>query len=169
MKSELEYLDEGTDHESEEEENFNDAVGNFMSQNPTEPSQIQWLLTSPTIPFTMRKEFFMLWENISTANLNETEIVMLMFDFREWAINYIMSMPEDEHGNRMDYRDDPNGHVMLRTDLVRLLVMLRSLLRVQLSKGRDGFTVKMMRTSHNISESKELSGNINQPKKWYNK
>jgi len=122
------------------------------------PQMVSYLLDNPSIPLAMRKQFFVLWENVIFGNYNERDIMFLLSKFREWCILLLWYIPEQRWGNIMMYQDGADETSQIRVDLNLLLNMLEQLYYINLTRGREGFTVKEMTTSRSIVESPSLGG-----------
>jgi hypothetical protein len=114
------------------------------------PQAISYLLDNPSIPLTMRKQFFVLWENVIFGNYTERDIAFLMSKFREWCILTLWYIPEQRWGNILSYQDGDDKTSNITVDLNLLLNMLGQLYYINLTRGREGFTVKEMGTTRSI-------------------
>jgi len=115
---------------------------------------LQWLLANPSIPLSLRKQFFVLWENVVFGNYSERDIKFLMSKFREWCILVKWYIPEQQWGNILEYHDD-DGSSVIRVDLNILLNTLEQLYFIQLTRGKGGFTLKELNTMRGIIRSEE--------------
>lgn len=116
---------------------------------------IDYLLNSPSIPLTMRRQFFMLWENVIFGNYNQIDIKYLMSKFREWCILLKWYIPEQRWGNVMVYQDVNDVDSKMEMDLNILLNTLTHLYFINLTRGKEGFTVKEMTTMRSIMKTGE--------------
>jgi hypothetical protein len=123
-----------------------------MYQQPTALMQsLDWLVSSPSIPLVMRRQFFMLWENVIFGNYEKIDIMYLMSKFREWCLMLLWYVPEQKWGNILQYQDAGDDNSKMEMDLNLLLNMLTQLYFINLTRGKDGFTVKEMTTSRTFS------------------
>jgi hypothetical protein len=112
-------------------------------------------LNSPSIPISMRQQFFVLWENVMFGNFLEKDMLFLMSKFREWCILLEWYIPEQRWGNILVYSTDLDDS-QLKMDLNLLLNMLEQLYFIQLTRGRGGFTVKELNTARSITSNVAL-------------
>jgi len=117
----------------------------FQGQTPL-LNAIDWLLSSPSIPIALRKQFYALWENVIFGNYSENDIKYLMSKFREWAIMLKWYIPEQRWGNILSYRDVGDESPIIESDLNMLLNNLEQLFYINLTRGKGGFTVKELTT-----------------------
>ena len=115
---------------------------------------LDWLLSAPSIPIALRKQFYALWENTIFGNYEEKDIKFLMSKFREWCILLKWFIPEQRWGNQLSYAD-PDSLIEVNYDLNTLLNNLESLYFINLTRGRDGFTVKEMTTVRSVYNTQE--------------
>ena len=99
----------------------------------------------------MRRQFFMLWENVVFGNYEEMDIKYLMSKFREWTILLQWYIPEQKWGNVLVYQDAGDENSKMEIDLNLLTNMLTQLYFINLTRGKDGFTVKEMTTSRSFA------------------
>jgi len=118
---------------------------------------LDWLLSSPSIPLDLRKQFYVLWENVVFGNYSEKDIKFLMSKFREWCILLTWYIPEQKWGNILVFHDE-DGREPLKIDLNILLNSLEQLYYINLTRGKEGFTVKELTTLRNISKIEEEGG-----------
>jgi hypothetical protein len=116
---------------------------------------IDWLLSNPSIPLSMRTQFYILWENVIFGNYDVRDRLFLMSKFREWCILLKWFIPEQQWGNLREFQGDTSGSDVLRTELNVLLNMLEQLYYIQLTRGKDGFTVKELTTMRSILRGEE--------------
>jgi len=100
----------------------------------------------------MRKQFYVLWESVVFGNFEDKDIKFLHSKFREWCIMFKWYIPEQKWGNLLEYMDADVNEVF-ETDLNLLLNMLEQLYYINLTRGREGFTVKELTTFRNIQKS----------------
>ena len=77
-----------------------------------------------------------------------------MSKFREWCILLKWFIPEQRWGNQLSYAD-PDSPTEVTYDLNTLLNNLESLYFINLTRGRDGFTVKEMTTVRSVYNTQE--------------
>lgn len=113
---------------------------------------LDWLLASPSIPLSLRKQFYVLWESVIFGNYNERDMKFLMSKFREWCLLLLWYIPEHKWGNILVFQDagDP---IKIEFDLNLLLNTLEQIYYINLTRGKDGFTVKEMTTQRIIGKS----------------
>ena len=137
----------------------------FMQQTPLLEA-VDWLLTSPSIPLTMRKQFYALWESVIFGNYEDKDIKLLYSKFREWCILFKWYIPEQKWGNILSYIDADIDEVF-ETDLNLLLNMLEQLYYINLTRGREGFTVKELTTFRSIQRSSYEEDIKKKKKGWH--
>lgn len=123
------------------------AIPSYIQKTPLMQS-MDWLLSNPSVPLSLRKQFFVLWENVVFGNYDDKDRKFLMSKFREWCILLIMYIPEQKWGNIQEFADDENIEP-LKFDLNLLINQLEQLYYIQLTRGKEGFTVKEMTTIRN--------------------
>jgi len=106
---------------------------------------LQYLMELPSVPISMRQQFYVLWENVIFGNFNDKDILFLMSKFREWCILLQMYIPEQKWGNLIQFKDTEETQP-INLDLNLLLNTLTQLYFINLSRGKDGFTVKELTT-----------------------
>jgi len=121
---------------------------------------VDWLISNPTIPLALKKQFFVMWENIVFGNYEQRDILFLMSKFREWSILVKWYIPEQQWGNVHSFESDEEDGLNLEMDLSTLLNMLEQLYFIQLTRGKEGFTTKELTTYRNI-----IKGESEQQKK----
>lgn len=141
----------------------------YMPVQQERPDAVEWILSSPSIPLDMKQEFWVLWENGPLSNFHGNDIPVLMAKFEEWSIMLLWSIPEPEWGEIKRYRDTPDGErETITMDLNRLINSLWSLYFMNLSRGREGFTLKELRGSRVWKEEehriKQDTGESGRPK-----
>lgn len=118
---------------------------------------LDWMLASPSIPLILRKQYFMLWENVVFGNYDIRDIKFLMSKFREWTILLCWYIPEQKWGNILVYEDLDETATTLELDLNLLLNMLQQLYYIQLTRGKEGFTVREMNTMRTFSRGEIIT------------
>jgi len=126
------------------------------------PPIVEWLLANPSIPTSLRNRFYQLWEIVIFGNYDEKDIAFLMSKFREWCILMLWYIPEQEWPNRKVFAE-PDGSLEIDFDLNLLLNTLEQIYYINLTRGKEGFTVKELGTQRFIQRS-ELP-EMPQPKK----
>ncbi len=129
---------------------------------------VDWLLANPSIPLDFRKQFYVLWEIAVFGNFDEMDIKILRLKFKEWCILMKWHVPDHQWGNTISFENtdqkvstiNPDGTVSEQNnaggssnmvlDYNLLFNMLEQMYIVQLSRGKDGFTVKEMTSSRSI-------------------
>lgn len=102
----------------------------------------------------------MLWENVTFGNYDDKDILRLRSKFREWCILLMWFIPEQQWGNIQRFVSDDGGS-QLRMDLNLLLNSLDQMYYIQLTRGKDGFTVRelnTLRTKNTIATEEEKEG-----------
>lgn len=120
------------------------AVPQFQNPQKSPQDVMEMLLSAPSIPLSLRQEYFVLWEIIPSGNYDNYDISWLMLKFEEWAILLQWYIPEQRWGNILQYKGDMAGDINI--DLSVLLNQLKQLYFVQLTRGKEGFTVKEIGT-----------------------
>lgn len=120
---------------------------------PTPPllNALEWLLNNPSIPLSLRKQFFVLWEIVPFGNYDEMDIKRLLLKFLEYNIFMTWFIPDHQWGKTLDFKGDSDKEENIQTDLNMLFNMLYELYYVQLTRGKEGFTVKEMTTLRSIN------------------
>lgn len=149
-----------------------------QTQNVSQPAQyvskpplmdiMGWLLNLPSIPLSLKDQFFMLWELAPFSNLNENkDIPLLMAEFDIWCDYFMWSIPDIYWGNVLEFARDNNTNANIALDekpismdINMLLSMLRQAYYMQLSRAKDGFTVKEAGTIR-----QKVEAGTTQPKK----
>jgi hypothetical protein len=106
---------------------------------------LQYLMELPSVPIAMRQQFYVLWENVIFGNFSAKDILYLMSKFREWCILLQMYIPEQKWGNLISFQDTTET-TPINLDLNLLLNTLTQLYFINLSRGKEGFTVKELTT-----------------------
>lgn len=121
---------------------------------------LNYLLASPSIPLIMRKQFFMLWENVIFGNFSDKDILFLLSKFREWCISLQWYIPEQKWGNVLVYEDEDDASSRITIDLNLLLNMLYQLYFINLTRGKGGFTTKELNTGRSVfrTDTEESGG-----------
>lgn len=125
------------------------------SENPPLIQALSYLLQNPSIPLMMRRQFFMLWENVIFGNFDKRDRLFLMSKFREWCILLKWYIPEQKWGNVLVYEDTGEPESRLEMDLNLLINTLTHLYYINLTRGKEGFTVKEMTTIRSIMKRAE--------------
>lgn len=131
----------------------------YMQQAPL-LQVMDYLLSNPSIPLSLRQQYYMLWENVTFGNYDEKDILRLRSKFREWCILLMWFIPEQQWGNIQRFVSDDGGS-QLRMDLNLLLNSLDQMYYIQLTRGKDGFTVRelnTLRTKNTIATEEEKEG-----------
>lgn len=144
---------------------------------------VDYLLTTPSVPEELRREFFVFWEMTVLGNFDQHDIDSLYLKFRGWCNHLLMTTPDCEWSNRLVFKDRsgsaavlqelPDGSVIevassgneICMDLSMLIDQLDIAFSVQLTRGKDGFTTKELTTVRNRSIISEESGKIDK-KGW---
>ena len=124
----------------------------YQTQPPLAEA-IKYILESPSIPLVMRRQFFTLWENVIFGNYTDRDILLLMSKFREWCIMLKWFIPEQRWGNVMVYEDEGDINSRITLDLNMLINELIQLYYINLTRGRDGFTVRELNTIRSFSKT----------------
>lgn len=111
------------------------------------------LLNSPSIPLDFRKQFYVLWETVIFGNYSEKDIKYLMSKFREWCLLMLWYIPEQEWGGILDYKDTEID-APFRVDYNLLFNTLEQLYFINLTRGKNGFTLKEINTSRSYMFNK---------------
>jgi len=114
---------------------------------------VKYILENPSIPLSMRRQFYVLWENSVFGNYTERDILLLMSKFREWAIMLKWFIPEQKWGNVIIYEDIGDANSRITQDLNMLLNTLYQLYYINLTRGKDGFTVRELNTVRSFTQT----------------
>lgn len=147
----------------------NDRIAESLlyQQNQEQFDIIQQVFVDFSIPLSLRSKFYTFWNNIILGNYNERDINWLMLKFAEWRIQFLWYIPDTYWNNAQDFKGDPTDKgdtPDISLDLNMLLNSLEQLFFINLTRGRDGFTMKWLRTGRGIVETQ-----TEQPKKarWF--
>lgn len=124
----------------------------LYQQIPPILAAIDWLLANPSVPLSMRKQFYVLWELAVFGNYSEMDIKRLLLKFKEWCILLKWYIPDVEWDKKREFEGDTQNEKPLEMDLNILLNTLEQLYYIQLTRGKEGFTVKEMNTRRDISK-----------------
>jgi hypothetical protein len=128
-----------------------------LYQMPTQMrNAIDWLLENPSIPLAMRQSFIFLWEVVPFGNYGETDIAYLMSKFREWRENVIWITNEYDQGNPQEFPGDDGGPGRSINFNV-LFNELEQLYFINLTRGKEGFTVREMNTARSFIQTGDNS------------
>jgi|GEM_PF-3068470 len=108
-------------------------------------SALDWLLDNPSIPLELKRQFYVMWEIVVFGNYTEKDIKFLLSKFREWCILIKWYIPEQDWNKKKTFIDE-QGKEILEVDLNILLNILEQVYYIQLTRGREGFTIKEMTT-----------------------
>lgn len=100
------------------------------------------LLSTPDVPLELRKEYYVLWNMVIFGNYERKDMDLLNLKFKEWCIYLKWHIPEQKQGNLFSFKDNPEEPAAIVTDLNQLLSWLEQIFYIQLTRGRDGFTLK---------------------------
>ena len=126
-------------------------------------SALNYLLDNPTVPVAFRHQFYIMWENVIFGNYGDKDVLFLMSKFREWCIMLKWFVPEQKWGNIITFQDTTE-ETPITIDLNILLNTLSQLYFINLTRGKDGFTVKEMTTMRSFIKSSS-DDTLTQPKK----
>ena len=116
---------------------------------------IDWVLANPSIPLELRTRFHTFWEIVPLANLTERDIKYQMSKLREWILDLFWHIPEQKWGNKIQLKDD-KGNVIWEGDLNLLATMLIQTYHIQLTRGKEGLTLRELNTIRSISSVRSL-------------
>jgi hypothetical protein len=136
----------------------------FQQPQKNPQDVMEMLLSAPSIPLSLRQEYFVLWEIIPSGNYDAYDIQWLMLKFEEWAILLEWYIPEQRWGNVLNYKGDMSTDINI--DLSVLLNQLKQLYFVQLTRGKEGFTVKEIGTRRAFVEQRDASERKQGGFKW---
>lgn len=139
----------------------------LYQQNQEQFSVIQQIFVDFSIPLSLRSKFYTFWNNIILGNYTERDINWLMLKFDEWRVQFLWYIPDTYWNNAQDFEGDSTDRgdtADLSIDLNMLLNSLQQLFFINLTRGREGFTMKWLNTSRGIIEAP-----TDQPKKarWF--
>lgn len=137
---------------------------------------VDYILSSPSIPSQMRVQFYALWEMPILGNFDMMDRSRLMLRFKEWCILFMMHIPDNQWGNLIVYKDmagaelntatgEMTGGNELSMDLNLLLNLLEQAYYINLTRGKEGFTLKELATIRNAFRNEAPQENI-QKKGW---
>ena len=128
----------------------------LYQQNPEQFDIIQQIFVDFSIPLSLRSQFYTFWNNIILGNYTERDIGWLMLKFDEWKIQFLWYIPDTFWNNSQDFEGDSTEQGEsegISIDLNMLLNSLSQLFFINLTRGRDGFTMKWLRSSRGIVEN----------------
>ena len=135
----------------------------YQSQPPL-INMIDWLLELPSVPLSLKNQFFMLWELPVFSNLDAMDIQRLLLKFKEWTILYKWYVPDRRWCNKKSFSDPTNPEAeKLDMDLNMLFNLLYQAYYMQLTRGKSGFTVREMTSTRQIIKSENEE---EKKKKW---
>lgn len=134
-------------------------------------NMIDWLLELPSVPLSLKNQFFMLWELPVFSNLDVMDIQRLLLKFKEWTILFKWYVPDRRWCNTQSFSDtekidsdsDINRTVKLDMDLNMLFNLLYQAYYMQLTRGKNGFTVREMTSVRQIIKGENEE---EKKKKW---
>lgn len=137
---------------------------------------VDYILTSSSVPSQLRVQFYALWDLPILGNFDAMDRSRLMLKFKEWSILLLMHIPDHEWGNLKVYKDmdgaqldTETGKMMggneLSMDLNLLLNLLEQAYYINLTRGKDGFTLKELATMRSVFRSETTQEN-SQKKSW---
>ncbi len=143
-----------------------------MPQFQTTPpllNMIDWLLELPSVPLSLKNQFFMLWELPVFSNLDAMDIQRLLLKFKEWTILFKWYIPDRCWCNVQSFSDtvkvnsQSSKTVKLEMDLNMLFNLLYQAYYMQLTRGKNGFTVREMTSVRQIIKGENEE---EKKKKW---
>ena len=117
---------------------------------------VEYILSNPSIPMSLKNNFYVLYENVIFGNYDDFDRKMLMSKFREWCILLKWAIPEQQWGNKQVFPDDA-GEFERKIDLPVLLNELYQLYYIQLTRGKGGFTIKELGTQRTFLQTDDPS------------
>lgn len=137
----------------------NTLDSSYSHQQPQSPqyqssppliNMIDWLLELPSVPLSMKNQFFMLWELPVFSNLDAMDIQRLLLKFKEWTILFKWYVPDRRWCNRKSFSNPEDSKAELDMDLNMLFNLLYQAYYMQLTRGKNGFTVREMTSTRQI-------------------
>ena len=124
-----------------------------LSYVPTQPSPdiIDWFLSLPSVPLSLRQEFLAFWEMLPLGNYDKTDIERLRLKFRGLLLDILMTIPDEEWNTILNFEAQAEGEKEIKMDLNSLFSMLEIVFYIQLTRGKSGFTAKLM-AGHPLKE-----------------
>lgn len=116
-----------------------------------------WLLSNPSIPLEFRKQFIFLWEIVVFGNFDDYDRQFLLLKFEEWKLHTLAYIPDKHWGHELTYNepDGSGGISVMRQDLNTLFNILEQAYYIQLTRGKEGFTLKEMTSIRDIKKIEE--------------
>ena len=114
------------------------------------------------MPLSLKNHFFMLWELPVFSNLDAMDIQRLLLKFKEWTILFKWYIPDRRWCNTQSFSDSEKTE-KLDMDLNMLFNLLYQAYYMQLSRGKNGFTVREMTSTRQIIKGENEE---EKKKKW---
>jgi len=123
---------------------------------PSQPSPdiIDWFLSLPSVPLSLRQQFLAFWEMLPLGNYDKTDIERLRLKFRGLLLDILMTIPDEEWNTILNFEAQAEGEKEIEMDLNSLFNMLEIVFYIQLTRGKSGFTAKLM-AGHPLKEEDE--------------
>lgn len=146
-----------------------DAIANNLmyKQNQESFDLIHQVFTDFSIPLDLRQQFYVFWNNIILGNYTPRDIEWLMLKFNEWRIHFLWYIPDVKWNNAQVFDGDSTAEgdsKEISIDLNMLLNSLEQLFFINLTRGRDGFTMKWLHSTRGIVE---VPGNDPKKRRWF--
>lgn len=114
-------------------------------------SIIDWLLSLPSVPLSLRQQFIAFWEMLPLGNYDREDVERLRIKFRGLLLDILMSIPDKEWNQLLKFEGIAQSEANLEMDLNTLFDMLEIAFHIQLTRGKKGFTAKLI-AGHPIKE-----------------
>jgi len=127
----------------------------YISESPIQ-DKMDLLFQSPSIPPSLRNQYYAFWEDIKTGNYKDSDIAYLMAKFKQWCALLMWYIPEQRWGNIIlfaDFGEEGLEPINLEMDINQLINILEQFFFMNLTKGREGFFTKELNTIRQHQES----------------
>lgn len=112
---------------------------------------IDWFLSLPSVPLSLRQQFIAFWEMLPLGNYDKNDIERLRIKFRGLLLDILMTIPDREWNSILTFEGLAEGEKDLEMDLNTLFDILEQAFYIQLTRGKGGFTAKLI-AGHPIKE-----------------
>lgn len=136
------------------------ANGLLYQQDKESFDLVNQIFTDFSIPLDLRQQFYVFWNNIILGNYTVRDIEWLMLKFNEWRIHLLWYIPDTKWNNAQVFKGDSTetgDGANITIDLNMLLNSLEQLFFINLTRGRDGFTMKWLNSKRGIVETPDMA------------
>ena len=148
--SELETWGVKENYQPNEEYNNEMEEGSQVTPN----NVIDYFLTLPSVPLSLRKRFLSFWEMVPLGNYDKDDIRKLEVTFNGLLLDMLMSIPDEEWNTVFKFKAKAANEQEMEMDLNSLFSTLKIAFYIQLTRGKKGFTAKLI-GGHPLNEGKE--------------